>query len=245
MSAALNRTASADGLQADWAAAGEPGNAARPPLRDGQVPAASPSGETGIELGNDFAEIERHDLDEDSWIEVVPRLIRDPGRLFAQLLRDLDWSQRQRWAYNRKIDEPRLTADYSRVEAAPGGALSALARRLSDVYGIPYDGVWVNLYRDEHDSVSWHGDRDTCRRRTCTVPVLTLGHPRRFLVKPRAGGKSTRFTPQDGDLVVMRGRCQADWLHAVPKQAVAAAARISVNFQSTDQMTPETTGDYS
>jgi hypothetical protein len=154
MSAALNCTARVGGLQADWAAAGEPGNAARPPLRDGQVPAASPSGETGIELGNDFAEIERHDLDEDSWIEVVPRLIRDPGRLFAQLLRDLDWSQRQRWAYNRKIDEPRLTADYSRVEAAPGGALSALARRLSDVYGIPYDGVWVNLYRDEHDSVS-------------------------------------------------------------------------------------------
>jgi alkylated DNA repair dioxygenase AlkB len=213
------------------------------PLFETQVQEQDPAGDARVEFDNDFAHIERHDLDEDSWIEVVPRLIREPGRLFAQLLRDLDWSQRQRWAYNRKVDEPRLTADYPRVEAAPSLALRMLAQRFSRAYGISYDGVWVNLYRDERDSTGWHGDWITCKRDICTVPVLTLGHPRRFLVKPRAGGRSIRFIPQSGDLIVMRGRCQADWRHAVPKQAVAAAARISVNFQSAFQMRPPTTGD--
>ena len=206
---------------------------------------AEPEPADELEFENDFVEINRVDLDENSWIEVVPGLVRNPGPLFARLLRDLDWSQRQRWIYDRKLDEPRLTADYPRVEAAPGSALRVLARRLSDAYGIPYDGAWVNLYRSERDSTGWHGDWITCKRDICTVPVLTLGHPRRFLIKPREGGRSIRFVPQSGDLIVMRGRCQADWRHAVPKQSGPAGPRISVNFQSTLQMTSATTGGNS
>lgn len=217
--------------------------AAQRPLRGIPPGDSGQARDAGVEFDNDFADVERHDLDEHSWIEVVPRLVRDPGRLLEQLLRDLDWSQRQRWIYDRKVDEPRLTADYARIETAPSRALRTLAQRLSRAYDIPYDGVWVNLYRNERDSTGWHGDWITCKRDICTVPVLTLGHPRRFLIKPRSGGKSTRFTPHSGDLIVMRGRCQADWRHAVPKQTTAASARISVNFQSTSQMTPSTTGD--
>ena len=51
--------------------------------------------------------------------------------------------------------------------------------------------------------------------------------------------------PGGANLIVMRGRCQADWRHAVPKQSVPAGPRISVNFQSTFQMTPATTGGNS
>ncbi|MDX3854898.1 alpha-ketoglutarate-dependent dioxygenase AlkB [Streptomyces sp. AK02-01A] len=199
---------------------------------------AAPAADQPLEFDNDFTEIERHDLDDNSWIEVIPRLIRSPQTLFGQLRHDLDWSQRQRWIYNQKIDEPRLTADYPQIDDAPVTALRTLAGRLSEIYDIPYDGVWVNLYRDQRDSTGWHGDYISCKREICTVPVLTLGHPRRFLIKPRSGGKSTRFVPDNGDLIVMRGRCQTDWLHAVPKQTTPASARISVNFQSTAQMTP-------
>ena len=195
----------------------------QPPLFEAQPSQPGPGDGAEVELGNDFAEVERHELDGHSWVEVVPGLVRNPGPLFDQLLRDLDWSQRQRWIYDRKVDEPRLTADYPRVEDAPGSALRVLARRLSDAYGLPYDGAWVNLYRGERDSTGWHGDWITCKRGICTVPVLTLGHPRRFLIKPREGGSSTRFIPQSGDLIVMRGRCQADWRHAVPKQSVRPA----------------------
>jgi hypothetical protein len=36
-------------------------------------------------------------------------------------------------------------------------------------------------------------------------------------------------------LVVMGGRCQDEWVHAVPKAPGTPGARISVNFQSTEQ----------
>lgn len=199
-----------------------------------------PSGGQGeLEFDNDFAEIQRIDLDGDSWIEIVPRLVRAPEQLFETLRTSLDWAQRQRWMYDRKVDEPRLTADYQDITTAPVPALRALAERFSAVYGVPYDGTWVNFYRDQRDSTGWHADYITCKRDICTVPVLTLGHPRRFLIKPRAGGASTRLVPQSGDLIVMRGRCQSDWLHAVPKQKPDAGPRISINFQSTAQMVPD------
>ena len=210
------------------------------PLGTPQGPAALAPAR--LELDNDFAEVERHQLDEHSWIEIVPRLIRNPDDLLEELLRELDWSQRQRWMYDRKVDEPRLTADYQDVAAAPAESLRVLARRFSEVYDVPYDGVWANQYRNERDSTGWHADYITCKRENCTVPVLTLGHPRRFLIKHRDGGPSTRFIPNSGDLLVMRGRCQVNWKHAVPKQARPSSTRVSVQFQSTFQMTPEPEG---
>lgn len=191
-----------------------------------------------VALDNDFVEVVRHDLDERSWIEVVPDLVRDPQALFEELLGALEWSQRRRWIHDHMVDEPRLTADHPDIDTAPA-PVRALAGRLSEAYGIPYDGAWANLYRDERDSTGWHGDRATCRRERCTVPVLTLGESRRFLVRPAAGGRSTRFTPRSGDLVVMRGRCQLDWRHAVPKQTTPVGPRISLNFRSSMQMTPD------
>jgi alkylated DNA repair dioxygenase AlkB len=117
--------------------------------------------------------------------------------------------------------------------------LRDIAGSLSSHYGVPYDGLWLNLYRDHRDSTSWHGDWPSCKRDVCVVPVLSLGASRRFLVRPRDGGKSIVLTPRSGDLVVMGGRCQRDWLHCVPKQAATAGPRVSVNFKSTLQARPQ------
>jgi alkylated DNA repair dioxygenase AlkB len=189
-----------------------------------------------LDFENDFFHVERHDLDDHSWIEVVPRFIASPQKLFDELRTRLAWRQRQRWMYDRRVDEPRLTASYPQIAAAPSEALRVLARRLSSAYQVPYDGLWANWYRDHRDSTGWHSDYFACKREVCTVPVLTLGYQRRFLIKPREGGRSIRLTPRNGDLIVMRGRCQSDWRHAVPKQTIPASDRISVNFQSTFQM---------
>jgi len=133
---------------------------------------------------------------------------------------------------NRMVTEPRLTAEYTNLAEAPDPMLRTAAAALSEHYGVPYDGLWINFYRDHRDSTGWHGDWPTCKREVCTVPVLSLGARRRFLLKPRQGGRSIALTPAGGDLIVMGGRCQRDWRHCVPKQTAPACARISVNFSS-------------
>jgi alkylated DNA repair dioxygenase AlkB len=178
--------------------------------------------------------IQRIRLDKTSWIEYIRGWLatRAAAELLANLIANAAWEQRDRWMVNRRVLEPRLTAEYNDLADAPDPALIAAAKALSARYQVPYDGLWINFYRDHRDGTGWHGDWPTCKIPECVVPVLSLGAPRRFLIKPRAGGRSVGFTPESGDLIVMGGRAQRDWLHSVPKQARPADSRISVNFSS-------------
>jgi hypothetical protein len=194
----------------------------------------------GVETSIDesFATARRIDLDATSWVEHVPAWLAGSASLFSTLLESACWEQRERWMFNRMVVEPRLTAGYDTIVGAPP-LLVRVASALSDHYGVPYDGFWLNLYRDQRDSTSWHGDVPSCKRELCIVPVLSLGAPRRFLLRPRQGGPSVALSPVGGDLIVMGGRCQRDWQHCVPKQARSATPRISVNFKSELQAHPD------
>ena len=177
----------------------------------------------------------RVQLDAASWIELIPGWLAAADTLFACLLERLPWQQRTRPMFERIVLEPRLTAEIHDLTEAPHPSLRQAADALSTRFGVRYDHVWLNLYRDGQDSTAWHRDRFSCRRELCTVPVLSLGATRRFLIKPRAGGPSHALRPAAGDLIVMGGRCQRDWVHAVPKAAGVLGARISINFQSSEQ----------
>lgn len=193
---------------------------------------ASPA-ELAIDTG--FVTAQRTELDADCWIEVVPGWMSGSDELLEALTTAVPWGQHYRKLFEQTFLEPRLTAEYRSLRNVPHEALLAAAAALSNHYGVGYDNLWLNLYRNGDDSTGWHRDRFSCRKPECIVPVLTLGATRRFLIKPRAGGASRAFWPRSGDLIVMGGRCQEDWVHAVPKLPGILDARISVNFQSSAQ----------
>jgi alkylated DNA repair dioxygenase AlkB len=154
------------------------------------------------------------------------------AELFALLHGSAPWQQRERRMYDRQVLEPRLVATWS------GGSLGELPDPLHEArlllgerYGVTFDSVLANLYRDGRDGVAWHGD--TVRKRLPDTVVVTigLGERRRFLLRPGATGPATvRLDSGEGDLVVMGGRCQHEWQHTVPK-AARAGARISVTMR--------------
>jgi alkylated DNA repair dioxygenase AlkB len=178
----------------------------------------------------DFSGTRRVALDGSSWIEHIPNWLGRAEALFAELMDSAPWLQRDRWMYTRTVIEPRLTADYPDVDEVPSDTLRALASTLSEHYGVRYRSLWVNLYRDQHDSTAWHGDTIGRVQARSIVPVLTLGASRRFLMRPAAGGQTLTFRPVSGDLIVMGGRAQRDWRHCVPKESLPSGPRISINF---------------
>jgi alkylated DNA repair dioxygenase AlkB len=110
--------------------------------------------------------------------------------------------------------------------------LEVLRVRLCDRYGVAIDSCLVNLYRDGDDAVAWHGD--TVRRLLPTPLVFTvsLGARRRFVLRRAGGGPVVRtYLPGEGDLLVMGGRTQHEWLHAVPRDRRVSGARMSVTFR--------------
>ena len=175
-----------------------------------------------------FAAARRVELDATSWVEHVPGWLAGSDALFGEVLEAAAWEQRTRWMFDKRVAEPRLTAEYP--DLGPFPLLTEVAGALGEHYGPAYERLWINLYRSHRDSTGWHGDGVGKREPESIVPVLSLGAARRFLVRPTAGGQSVGFTVAGGDLIVMGGRAQRDWRHCVPKQATPAGPRISVNF---------------
>ena len=195
---------------------------------------------TSLAIDTTFATARRVSIDAHSWVEVVPGWMSGSRLLLERLTTAVPWRQHDRRMFEQTFREPRLTAEYKHLADVPDNALSDAVRALSEHYGIVYDSLWLNLYRDGQDSTGWHRDRFSCRRPECIVPVLTLGATRRFLIKPRVGGASIAFKPGSGDLVVMGGRAQEDWVHCVPKDPGIAERRVSINFQSSAQARRDT-----
>ena len=99
-------------------------------------------------------------------------------------------------------------------------------------------------YRDERDSVGFHRDRELRWLDDTVIGVLTLGVRRPWLMRPITGDRyrldddladAVDLSPASGDLFVMGGRCQADWLHAVPKVHGRVAPRISAQWRWTSR----------
>jgi len=179
-----------------------------------------------------FATIERIALDEASWVDLAPDWVSGADALFGQLVATTAWGQRSRWMYTRRVDEPRLTAGWRADSGQPlePPVLEEMRRALSDRYGVELDSMGLNLYRDGADSVAWHGDKITPDIDEPVVALVSLGSPRKFLLRPKGGGRSCSVVLGAGDLLVTGGMTQRRWEHSVPK-ARAAGPRISIAFR--------------
>lgn len=150
-----------------------------------------------------------------------------------EALRDgADWAAQQRPMYDRIVAVPRLLAAY-RVDALPAelplAAMLACVQRLAPA---PYTGAGLNLYRDGQDSVAMH--RDTLRTLAPGQPLalLSLGAPRRMLLRAQQdGAKATPVDLAPGSVLVMSHASQLTHLHGIPKTARAVGPRISVVFR--------------
>lgn len=177
-----------------------------------------------------FSSLRRYDLDEESWIEHGSGFLRGHEALFEHLASSTSWRRESMPMYERVVDVPRLLA---RLPGdGPGHPIiDALRDALSGRYGIELCSVTMALYRDGDDSVAWHGDRVARELPQAHVVTLSLGSPRKFLMRPKeGGGRTLSFTLGWGDLMVMGGACQRTWQHCVPK-AKRADPRLVVMFR--------------
>ena len=168
-------------------------------------------------------------LDARAWVEHRPGWLAGHRELFDALRRRIEWHAERRAMYDAVIDVPRLTATIPDDGSCPpvlARAHHALERR----YRRRFESIRLAWYRDGRDSVAMHGDRIGRRIAETVVAILSLGAPRRFLLKPAAGGRSIRFDLGGGDLLVMGGACQRTWRHGIPK-VKSAGARISIQFR--------------
>src|SRR5260221_5768649 len=112
--------------------------------------------------------------------------------------------------WDQEVLEPGLTSSWRAEWGQPLRplVLETMRRALSDRYGVEFDSLGLNLYRDGRDSVAWHGDRIAPEIAEPLVAIVSVGEPRRFLLRPkvRGGGLATRrLVLGRGELLVTGG----------------------------------------
>lgn len=189
------------------------------------------------------ASVQRHDLDAASWVDVVAGFVRDADAQMEHLHDDVDWEASEVLRYDRYVPEKRLSAGL-RADDRPLTRQTAM--HLESHYRVPWTGVAAILYRNGDDFQGFHGDRELRWLDDTLIAIVVLGERRPFVVRSRqASDRYDRvpagqrpddvvLTPGHGDLLVMGGACQRDWLHTVPP-AATDLPRVSLTWRWTSK----------
>jgi alkylated DNA repair dioxygenase AlkB len=176
-----------------------------------------------------FSSLKRLALGRDAWLDIVPAWLSGQLALFELLLHAIAWRSETRVMYDRTVEVPRRYAVVQNAERVHP-VLEQMRAALNARYSADFERLSLALYRDGRDNVAFHGDYVARKMHSALVATVSVGAPRKFLLRPKGGGRATVLSLGWGDLLVMGGTCQRTYEHAIPK-VVAAEPRIAIMFR--------------
>lgn len=165
--------------------------------------------------------------------------------IFESLLNDTLWQQREMNMYGRKVLQPRLTAwygdpdrayVYSGIKNKPlpwTDLLREIRRRIEDCTDLKFNSVLLNYYRDNNDSMGFHSDDEKELGPEPAIASLSFGDTRTFLFKHKVDRDIPTVSVQltDGSVLLMKGRTQRCWKHAINRETRPCGPRINLTFR--------------
>ncbi|MEM7448107.1 MAG: alpha-ketoglutarate-dependent dioxygenase AlkB [Myxococcota bacterium] len=187
----------------------------------------------------------RHHLTNRSWVELLQLEIDE--RYWSRVLEETSLNQEKLRIFGREVQTPRLTGWYGepgcsysysgrRFSPKPWtSALSELRERVESHTRIQFNSVLVNYYRDGNDSMGEHADKEPelgpSAPDNVLIASLSLGSPRRFLLRTRDKTVNYEMRLGNGSLLVMGGATQIEFVHAVPKTKQRVGPRLNLTFR--------------
>ncbi|KAL8920159.1 MAG: hypothetical protein Q9208_006405 [Pyrenodesmia sp. 3 TL-2023] len=132
-------------------------------------------------------------------------------------------------------------------------------RTLTEVFTeSTYNFCLVNYYATGADSISYHSDDERFLGPLPSIASFSFGAKRDFVMKhkpvpPTVGdssaaevntGKPLKLPLASGDMVLMRGKTQANWLHSIPKRKGGESDRGRINITFRKAMVKGGTENY-
>ena len=163
---------------------------------------------------------------------------------FESVLAETDWEQRDVVVFDREVPQPRLVAWFGDPEGTYrysgltlqahsfSATLLGIKKHVEVVAGWELNSLLANLYRNGMDCVGWHADDEPEFGIDPVIASLSLGATRRFDLRNRETNETIKTSLSSGDLVVMSGACQREWIHQAPKQLKVQEPRINLTFRT-------------
>ncbi len=146
--------------------------------------------------------------------------------------------------FDREVMQPRLICwqsdpgvvyTYSGLTLHPAGwhpGLDHLRSRLRVEWGLEFNSVLANAYRDGQDSMGWHADDEPELGPEPVIASISLGAARNFRWREKCNHRSSGLVLQSGSLLLLSGLFQKRYQHSVPKTARKTGLRINLTFRN-------------
>lgn len=189
-----------------------------------------------------FDDFEQLMLPEDL-VEYIPAFLstQQADDLLQHLLKTVPWEQHKQTLYDKEVITPRLSAWYGNRREKDGAGrspipwlpeLSDLRDKLEINTGIAFNGVLLNYYRNENDSVAWHSDKDTLPGLKTEIASISLGQVRAFGFRNKTNHRQQySLRLEHGSLLLMKGDLQRFWEHRIAKSNIPMSGRINLTFR--------------
>lgn len=166
-------------------------------------------------------------------------------QLFGTLEKTLKWEQKSIIIFGKSVPQPRLVAfyahqglsySYSGLTNIAGNFTPELLQILYKIRnhtGFDFNSVLANYYRNGFDSMGWHRDNEPELGPNPVIASLSLGQPRRFLVRTyKTHLQKTEWLLTNGSLLIMKNQSQSLYEHCVPKSNSILQPRINLTFRN-------------
>lgn len=201
------------------------------------------------------APVRRIELDSTSWVDVVDGFVVDPAAALADVIEHAEWMQGEVLRYDRFIPERRLGAQ---LHPDASALVRQIGMHLDATYRVRFEGAVALQYRTGEDFQGLHSDREMRWLDDTLIAIVVLGVRRPFVFRRRGAWVQTPqprapsgadpddivLTPGDGEMLVMGGAAQRDWMHGVPA-APTDQVRVSLTWRWTSRRgRPDTNPGY-
>lgn len=175
--------------------------------------------------------------------------MKQAGQYFQELSELKIWVQTEGKMFGKVIKIPRLQCWMGDADVKPQvyaitqrldwtDSINQLKQQFSQITERDLDYVLFNQYVDGAHSIAWHSDEEASR--DDVIVSVSLGSSRRFCVKPdpkkykvQKDCPPTKYewNLRNGDVVIMDGIMQRNYVHCVPKTKTKVGPRINMTFR--------------
>ena len=164
-------------------------------------------------------------------------------KYFDELMHHILWEQDAAIIYGKHIITKRKVAwygnkhhayTYSGVQKKAhlwNDVLLELKEQVQSITKAEFNACLLNLYHNGSESMSWHHDAEKELVENGTIASLSFGAPRRFCFKHKTSKEVREILLENGSLLIMKGKTQTYWQHALPKMLKVKTPRINLTFR--------------
>lgn len=191
-----------------------------------------------------------------AWLHSYPKFLgtEEAEEMFKRIDMIAGWERKEGISRGKKYRMPRLMAWYGEIPYTfAGTTIASKARNFKEwpeelvilhemiqiETGINFNSVLLNKYEDGNDGVAFHSDNELIWGTNPIIASISLGSTRRFEIKRKVvdyeqSGKEDEISIllNSGDMIVMDGTTQEEFVHRIPKTTQKVGPRINLTFRN-------------